>query len=107
MQHLVQCLQDVTIDVDEYQRKRNFLYEQLTGLGYEIVKPHGAFYLFPRSLIDDDVKFVEQLQEHNVLTVPGTGFGSPGHFRISYCVEDRVLEGALEGFAKVAENIRN
>ena len=102
MQHLVRALQGVTVDVAEYQRKRDFLYEQLTGLGYQIVKPQGAFYLFPRSPIEDDVEFVARLQQHNVLTVPGLGFGSPGYFRISYCLEDRVLEGSLDGFAKGA-----
>jgi aspartate aminotransferase len=43
------------------------------------------------------------MQEWNVLVVPGRGFGTPGHFRISYCLEDRVLEGAMEGFARAAE----
>ncbi len=103
MQHLVRVLQGVTVDVAEYQRKRDFLYAQLTGMGYQIVKPQGAFYLFPRSPIEDDVEFVARLQQHNVLTVPGLGFGSPGYFRISYCLEDRVLEGALDGFAKAAK----
>jgi len=67
------------------------------------VKPQGAFYLFPRSPLEDDAAFVDALQEWNVLTVPGKGFGTPGHFRISYCVEDWVLEGALKGFAAAAE----
>ena len=103
MQHVVRALQGVSVDATDYQRKRDFLYAQLTELGYSVVKPQGAFYLFPESPIDDDGAFVEALQEWNVLTVPGRGFGMPGHFRISYCVEDRVLEGAIEGFAKVAE----
>ena len=67
-----------------------------------MVKPQGAFYLFPKSPIEDDVAFVDALQQKRVLTVPGVGFGSPGHFRLSYCVEDRVLEGAMEGFAECA-----
>jgi len=93
----------VSVDVGEYQRKRDYLHGQLTEMGYHIVKPQGAFYMFPRSPIDDDVAFVAALQQWNVLTVPGKGFGTPGFFRISYCVEDRVLEGAVEGFAKAAE----
>ncbi len=103
MQHLVRSLQGVTVDVTDYQRKRDYLYTQLTGMGYSLVKPQGAFYLFPRSPLADDVAFVDALQEWKVLTVPGRGFGTPGHFRISYCVEDWVLEGAMEGFARVAE----
>jgi aspartate aminotransferase len=103
MQHVVRALQGVSVDVADYQRKRDYLYAQLSELGYSVVKPQGAFYLFPRSPIEDDVAFVEALQKWNVLTVPGRGFGTPGHFRIAYCVEDRVLEGAMEGFARAAE----
>ena len=105
MQHVVRALQGVSVDVGDYQRKRDYLYSQLTELGYDVVKPQGAFYLFPRSPLEDDAAFVEELQQWNVLTVPGRGFGTPGHFRISYCVEDWVLEGALEGFARAAEKV--
>ncbi len=103
MQHLVRSLQGVSVDAGDYQRKRDYLYAQLTELGYSVTKPQGAFYFFPQSPVPDDVAFVDALQEWNVLTVPGRGFGTPGYFRISYCVEDRVLEGAMEGFARAAE----
>ena len=103
MQHIVRALQSVTVDVQQYQSKRDFLYHHLTELGYSLVKPQGAFYMFPRSPIDDDVAFAAELQGHGVLVVPGRGFGMPGHFRISYCVEDRVLEGALPGFRAAIE----
>ena len=102
MQHAVRALQGISVEVGDYQRKRDYLYGRLVELGYSIVKPQGAFYLFPQSPIEDDAAFVEELQQWNVLTVPGRGFGTPGHFRISYCVEDRVLEGALDGFAQAA-----
>ena len=103
MQHLVQSLQGVSVDTGDYQRKRDYLYAHLTELGYSVTKPQGAFYLFPKSPLEDDVAFVDALQQWNVLTVPGRGFGAPGYFRISYCVEDRVLEGAITGFARAAE----
>ena len=103
MQRLVRALQTVTIDVGEYQAKRDFLYGRLTGMGYAIVKPQGAFYMFPRSPIDDDVEFVAELQKHNVLVVPGRGFGLSGHFRISYCVSDHTLKGSLSGFQTAIE----
>ena len=93
------------MDIAEYQRKRDFLYTQLTGMGYSVVKPQGAFYLFPKSPIEDDAAFVDALQERLVLTVPGRGFGTPGYFRISYCLEDRVLEGAMGGFARAIEQV--
>ena len=103
MQHAVRALQGVNVDVGDYQSKRDYLHSELTGMGYSVFKPQGAFYLFPRSPIEDDVAFVDTLQQWNVLTVPGQGFGSPGYFRISYCLEDRVLEGAMEGFAGAAK----
>ena len=56
-----------------------------------------------RSPVEDDVAFVEELRQWNVLTVPGRGFGSPGYFRVSYCVDDRTLEGSLAGFKKAAQ----
>ncbi|HUU65299.1 MAG TPA: aminotransferase class I/II-fold pyridoxal phosphate-dependent enzyme, partial [Dehalococcoidales bacterium] len=95
--------QAVTISVAEYQQKRDFLYDHLTRMGYSMVKPQGAFYMFPKSPLEDDVAFVKELQELKVLTVPGSGFGTPGYFRISYCVDDRTLEGSLSGFREIAQ----
>ncbi|MBI2873065.1 MAG: pyridoxal phosphate-dependent aminotransferase [Chloroflexi bacterium] len=105
MQHLVRSLQGVTVDVADYQRKRDFLYARLVGMGYQMTKPQGAFYMFPKSPMPDDRAFVERLLNHNVLVVPGVGFGKPGYFRISYCLDDRVLEGALDGFRAVAREL--
>jgi len=98
MQRIVAKLQHETVDVAVYRRKRDRLYGALTDMGYECVKPQGAFYMFPKSPTDDDREFVRLLQSKLVLTVPGVGFGMPGHFRISFCVEDRVIEGALPSF---------
>ena len=103
MQHIVRHLQGVTVSVAEYQRKRDFMYHNLSEMGYSMVKPQGAFYIFPKSPLDDDVEFVRELQKRKVLTVPGQGFGTPGYFRIAYCVEDRVLEGSLDGLCRAAQ----
>lgn len=105
MQHLVRNLQDVTIDVGQYQQKRDYLYGVLTDAGYSVRKPEGAFYMFPQSPVDDELQLVEALQNHGVLVVPGRGFGMPGHFRISYCVEQRELEGAAAGFAAAMREV--
>jgi aspartate aminotransferase len=86
------------VDAEMYRKKRDFLYGELTRIGYSVVKPQGAFYLFPKSPIKDEVAFVQKLAEKKVLVVPGRGFGSPGYFRISYCVPDKVLEGSIHGF---------
>ncbi len=103
MQHAVRRLQTVTVSVSEYQRKRDFLYRNLVEMGFSVVRPQGAFYMFPRSPLEDDVAFVNELKSHNVLVVPGRGFGTAGYFRISYCVEDKVLEGAMNGLREVAK----
>ena len=105
MQHIVRGLQGVSVDPGYYEKKRDFLHTQLSELGYDVVKPQGAFYLYPKSPIEDDVAFTRSLLEWNVLVVPGRGFGTPGYFRISYCVEDWVLEGAVDGFAKAVASL--
>ena len=92
------------MDIKQYQEKRDYLYDQLTSFGYDIVKPQGAFYMYPKTPINNDLEFVQALQEQNVLVVPGSGFGTPGYFRISYCVEDRILEGSIKGFSRVAKD---
>jgi aspartate aminotransferase len=105
IQHIVKNLQSVTIDVQQYQDKRDFMYQNLTEIGYEMPMPQGAFYMFPKSPIEDDVEFTAELQKSNVLVVPGRGFGSPGHFRLSYCVTDETLAGSLEGFRLAFEAV--
>ncbi len=106
MQNLIRHLQDITVSIPEYQEKRDFLYNSLTEMGYKLVKPQGAFYMFPKTPIENDIEFVHELQKFNVLTVPGRGFGTPGYFRISYCVTHQTLEGSLFGFKKAAEQFR-
>ncbi|HIA76410.1 MAG TPA: pyridoxal phosphate-dependent aminotransferase [Dehalococcoidia bacterium] len=100
IQHLIAHLQDTTIDVRVYEKKRDYLYKELTNMGYSLIKPQGAFYMFPKSPIEDDVQFSEELKENRVLVVPGSGFGLPGYFRISYCMEDATIQGSLEGLEK-------
>jgi aspartate aminotransferase len=107
MQNVVRCLQDITIDVSEYQRHRDFIYGNLVEMGYEVNRPQGAFYIFPKSPIRDDVAFVHELQqEHHVLTVPGVAFGTPGYFRLVYCVDDRTLESSMPGLGALAKKYR-
>jgi aspartate aminotransferase len=105
MQRVVRSLQNVSVSAAEYQEKRDFLYSHLTEMGYSVVKPQGAFYMFPKSPMRDDVAFVKELGQWNVLTVPGRGFGLPGYFRVSYCVEDRTLEGSLVGLKRAARKL--
>jgi aspartate aminotransferase len=97
---------DLVIDVAPYREKRDLMYEGLRRIGYECVKPQGAFYVFPRSPIDDDVAFVRLLAEEGVLTVPGSGFGMPGHIRISLTVDKDTVVRALPGFERAFRKAR-
>ncbi|MBI4311590.1 MAG: pyridoxal phosphate-dependent aminotransferase [Chloroflexi bacterium] len=106
MQHIVKALQGVTVSIAEYQAKRDYLYKELTGMGYTVVKPQGAFYMFPKSPLEDELAFGDILREYNVLVVPGRGFGLPGYFRISYCVAEREVYGALPGLRAAIGRVR-
>lgn len=85
-------------DVGFYRANRDLLCDALQRMGYEFTRPGGAFYVFPRSPIADDVRFIDVLQEHNVLAVPGVGFARPGHFRLSFCVSRETILQALLRF---------
>ncbi len=106
MQRVVAELQGETVDISEYARKRSLLCDGLKNFGYEFVMPKGAFYLFPKSPIEE-VEFIERLKEELILVVPGAGFGCPGYFRISFCVDDKTIVNALPGFKRVMEKIKN
>jgi aspartate aminotransferase len=101
MQRVVARLQGVSVDVAPYQRNRDVLVKTLTESGFKVVKPEGAFYLFPESPIEDDVAFCREMQEHLVLVVPGRGFGLGSHFRMAFCVAPQVVDGALPAFREV------
>jgi aspartate aminotransferase len=105
MQRAVKNVLMEVVDVNVYKRRRDRLYSALISFGYQCVKPDGAFYLFPRSPLEDDVAFVAHLQKKLILTVPGKGFGCPGHFRIAYCVSDETIEGSLAGFEAAIKEV--
>ena len=94
MQRVVARLQGVKVDISLYERNRDVLYAALVESGYEVFKPQGAFYIFPKSPLEDDLAFTNELMEHLVLVTPGSGFGTPGYFRIATCVEERVVDSA-------------
>jgi aspartate aminotransferase len=97
---------DAKVDTAGYEKRRNFLYENLTRLGFECVKPQGAFYLFPKALIEDDVEFVKRAMKYNLLLVPGSGFGYPGYFRMSYCVKFDMIERSIPAFEKLVAEFK-
>lgn len=105
MQRLVAKLQRASVDIGLYQEKRDLLYTNLTAMGFKMVKPDGAFYFFPRSPLADDVEFVNKAQQHNILLVPGAGFGAPGFFRIAYCVDKQMIERSLPAWERLAREL--
>lgn len=103
MQRLLPLAGDARVDIAPYRKNRDLLWNHLTALGFSCVKPQGAFYLFPKTPTADDIAFVQQAQEHNLLLVPGSGFGAPGYCRIAYCFETEMIERSLTVFTKVAQ----
>jgi len=101
MQRLVSRFQKNSVDILDYQKKRDALYNILVEAGLSVVKPMGAFYIFPRSPIPDDIAFVRELQKHHILAVPGVGFGTPGHFRLAYCIPMDVIERSRKHFLEL------
>jgi len=100
MQRVVAKLQNAKVNVEIYQKKRDLLCSGLEQAGYQFEKPMGAFYLFPKSPLPDDMGFVKILLKRNILVVPGSGFGGPGYFRIAFCVDDETIINSLDGFAE-------
>lgn len=97
-----ECL-DSEVDVNLYKRNRDLLYNHLIDLGFTCVKPKGAFYLFPKSPIEDDKKFCEDAKKFNLLLVPGSAFGCSGFVRISYCTSYEKIEKSLDAFSKLSK----
>ncbi len=97
---------EAKVNIKDYKAKRDYLYDNLIRLGFECVNPQGAFYLFPKALIEDDVAFVKKALDYNLLLVPGSGFGCPGYFRISYCVPMETVVNSIPAFEKLAQAYR-
>ncbi|MBO5340268.1 MAG: pyridoxal phosphate-dependent aminotransferase [Oscillospiraceae bacterium] len=97
---------DMTADLKVYEENCGLLVSSLREMGYHVAQPGGAFYLFPRSLEADDLAFSERAKQFDLLLVPGTGFGAPGHFRLSYCVQTETILRALPKFKELADSYK-
>lgn len=97
---------DLTADRRVYEENCKLLVTSLREMGYHVVQPGGAFYLFPRSLEPDDFAFSQRAKKFDLLLVPGSGFGAPGHFRMAYCVPTETIRRALPRFRALAESYR-
>lgn len=106
MQRAVAELQDASVDTTIYARRKELICRILGEAGYSFTEPKGAFYVYPRSPIASDVDFVAHLLEDKILTVPGVGFGTPGYFRIAFCVGEDVIARSAEGFKRAMARAR-
>jgi len=97
---------DMTSDLKVYEENCKLLVTSLREMGYHVAEPGGAFYLFPRSLEADDLAFSERAKQFDLLLVPGSGFGAPGHFRLAYCVPTERIKRALPKFKELADSYR-
>ena len=97
---------DLTADISVYERNCKLFTGALREMGYHVVQPGGAFYLFPRSLEPDDLAFSERAKRFDLLLVPGSGFGAPGHVRIAYCVQTEMIERSLAKFKALADSYK-
>jgi aspartate aminotransferase len=106
LQHAIEDLERLSIDVGALERRRDRMVGGLRGLDYETTMPEGTFYVMARSPIDDDVKFGELLAEEGVLVLPGTVVELPGWFRISLTASDEMVEKGLGGFERARARAR-
>lgn len=100
-----QCC-DLTADLSVYEENCKLLVPALREMGYHVAEPGGAFYLFLRTLEPDDVAFSQRAKQFDLLLVPGSGFGAPGHVRLAYCVQTETIRRALPRFRALAESYR-
>ena len=99
------CLNEKT-DISYYDRNRETLYQGLKDLGFECIKPEGAFYLFVKSPVEDERAFCQAAKKYNILIVPGSSFACPGYVRLAYCVSYETIVNSLPKFAELAEEYR-
>ena len=102
MQRMIERCVDLTADLSEYDRKRAIIYDGLKAIGYDVVRPDGAFYLWVRALEPDDVRFAERAaDEQRLYIVNSTDFGCPGWERLSYAIDDERLQSCLPAFKRL------
>jgi aspartate aminotransferase len=103
---ILRCVDvDVSSNIAVYNRNRETLYKGLRDLGFECIKPEGAFYMFVKTPIDD-VEFSNMAKKYNILVVPGSSFACKGFVRIAYCVSYDTVVNSLPEFKKLAEELK-
>lgn len=106
MQKVIEKSINAKVDVQNYQRRCNMLYDILIDAGYQCMKPAGSLYLFPRSPLQDDKHFTDIAGKYNLLAVPGSAFGAPGYFRLTFCVSENTIINSAEAFKKAMDECK-
>lgn len=87
---------DLTSDLSVYETNMNLLYDELVSLGFEVVRPGGTFYIFPKALEEDSVSFCKKALKYDLILVPADSFGCPGYFRMAYCIDTEKVKRSLK-----------
>nr|MCR4879919.1 aminotransferase class I/II-fold pyridoxal phosphate-dependent enzyme [Bacilli bacterium] len=106
-QHMIPYCLGYTSDLSVYKKNRDTLYNALKEMGYEVIYPRGAFYLFMRALEKDAIKFSEIAKEYELLLVPSDPFDYQGYVRIAYCVSYQTIINSLPAFKKLYKRYKN
>jgi len=93
----------MTADLSVYETNMNLLYDCLTELGFDIIRPSGTFYMFPKALEADSIAFCKKALKYDLILVPGDSFGAPGYFRIAYCVDTEKVRRSLDAFRRFVQ----
>ncbi len=100
IQQAVAKVIDETSDLSVYERNMNILYDELKALNFEVVRPGGTFYIFPKALEDDAVAFSQKALKYDLVLVPADSFACPGYFRMAYCIDTEKVERSLDALRK-------
>ena len=106
IQRAVGRCQEVTSDLSVYETNMNLLYDKLTALGFEVERPGGTFYIFPKALEEDANAFCLKAREFDLLLVPSDTFGVKGYVRLAYCIDTEKVKRSLPALEKLAAAYR-
>lgn len=86
-----------------WEKRRDFIYHELSDMGFNLWKPEGAFYVFPK--IKHANRVVNELfRDYNVIVYDGAWFGAPDRIRLSYALERPKIEQGLDRIRQYLED---
>ena len=106
-QHLIPHVLGYTSNLEEYKKNKELLYNSLNEIGFDVIYPTGAFYLFMKSLEEDAEAFSEVAKKFELLLVPSDPFDYKGYVRIAYCVSYKQIVNSIPAFKKLYNYYKN